>query len=328
MARIRRPTVFEQSDLRELPYMPVWVHEYLGITARLNLEQRGALFGLFLLCWMTPGCRLPREHSRIRAELGVSDVEYDRVVRPLLRAYFTSIDGHRTNKKLQHQYLRIQTEIQAKSDAGRLGGRATAQKKREKNSSGAVSLLPAEAQQRTGKQEPEPEQESISKEASQQLINEIRSVLGPGAFSDITDDDLRRVASLWLVMGAEPREIIEVVRERTAQSRRKPINSLAALTEEVRAAIARRPPAPKVSAAIAVDSLSTPETEAGRACLEEIVQSRGPVAARSWLATVIWTENSVIVGSPFEKQKIEENYGGILHRHGFSVELGSARSMH
>ena len=55
--------------MAELPFMMLWVHEHIGRTSHLDLAARGALMSLNLLCWITPGCRIPKSAAWVQQHL-------------------------------------------------------------------------------------------------------------------------------------------------------------------------------------------------------------------------------------------------------------------
>jgi uncharacterized protein YdaU (DUF1376 family) len=325
MAKTASSAPTDRSNLDELPFMPLWVMEHLGQTAVMNLEQRGAYLDLLLLCWMTPGCRLPREHARIRAEIRVSADDFNRVVLPLLRSHFPLLEGHRTNRKLQQLYIKQRGLVRRKSEAGRRGGIATALHAKKKIPSSAADLLSAETRQWPSK--PEQEQELELNLASQQLVGQIREVLGPGAAPEISDGEIERAVQRWSAKGATASKILQVIRVRTANPRPQRIRSLRALDREFDNLGETGPTAPITRQASDSYSFIQPETESGRKCLAELIEIYGPPVVAAWLREATWSDNAVVVSSPLEQQHVEMKFGRTLQKHGYSVELRTTRDL-
>lgn len=61
-----------------LPFMPLYVADYLGDTMHLSLEQHGAYLKLLMCLWRSGG-KLPNDRLKIARMLGVTPAKWDRI---------------------------------------------------------------------------------------------------------------------------------------------------------------------------------------------------------------------------------------------------------
>jgi len=294
----------------------LWVHEYLGQISHLDLAAQGALMRLSLICWITPGCRIPRNAAWIQRQLHVDRPTYNRDVRPVLKEFFQVEDGYWYSPDLRQEYAKGLAAHLRRADAGRKGGVATSLKHKGEEATQATSNASAAGQLGSSKQEPRTIFTPASKLA---LVQRIKGVLGPAASANVTDDDIERATSHWLGLGATEHEMVEVVRRQTATNRPKPIRSLRALDSEIEREIAKRNArGPSHSSA----EMTPPEGAAGD-CVRAVIDKHGLHEATAWLGAATWVGQEVIVANEFYRMRIESSFGPILHQHGFTVVVSS-----
>jgi uncharacterized protein YdaU (DUF1376 family) len=103
----------------ELPYMPLWVNDYLGKTGTLTMEQSGAYLHLLMVMWNNGGS-LPADHRKLAWLCRMSPVRWKRVIWPALNPFFTKVDldggGVLQNKRLSEE-LQKTRKIRAQKQA-------------------------------------------------------------------------------------------------------------------------------------------------------------------------------------------------------------------
>lgn len=155
------------------------------------------------------------------------------------------------------------------------------------------------------------------------LHDRVSKVLGPRG-AGITGENISFVCAEWVRAGATAEEILRVVAQHTTGGDRRPIRSLRALTRHVEDAMRARPAGPPAGAPSAPPrpprDLTRPEGRAGD-CQDAIVGAHGMAAAEAWLAGAEWTEDEVLLRTEFERAQVEQRFGGVLRRHGFSAAL-------
>lgn len=113
-----------------IPYIPLYVADYEADTAHLSLEEDGAYNRLLRLCWRTPGCSLPDDHSWIMRRLRVDQETFQRAVLPVLDEFFVvektgrgSGEARLMSPRLREEYKRVNATSKKRAEAGRKGGR-------------------------------------------------------------------------------------------------------------------------------------------------------------------------------------------------------------
>lgn len=85
-----------------LPFMPLYVADYLGDTMHLSLEQHGAYLRLLMCLWRAGG-KLPNDRLKIARMVGVSGAKWDKIS-PEVMAFFgtdgTDFWSERLNREL------------------------------------------------------------------------------------------------------------------------------------------------------------------------------------------------------------------------------------
>ena len=85
----------------ELPYMAIYVGDYIRDTRHLTTEQHGAYFLLLAEYWAKGGC-LPDDDEQLARIVGLSPAKW-RKIRPLIKAFF--YDGWR-HEVLDEQFAK------------------------------------------------------------------------------------------------------------------------------------------------------------------------------------------------------------------------------
>lgn len=173
--------------MSDLPYLPLWVSDYEAKTAHLSFEEDGAYSRLLRLAWTCPGGTLPHDDVWLMRRLRSTEEFFDRVVKPVLKEFFTVRRGRYVNDRLKHEFDTATEKTQRRKAAGKTGGEAKARKTKEKRPSNATVLL----DQCSSKSEPEPELEP--EEVS-------RVVFARGELSEVTEanlDELEASCRKW-----------------------------------------------------------------------------------------------------------------------------------
>lgn len=163
----------------DLPYLPLWVSDYEAKTAHLSFEEDGAYSRLLRLAWTCPGGTLPHDDAWLMRRLRATEEFYERVVRPVLKEFFSVRRGRYVNDRLKHEFDTALEKTARRKAAGKTGGEAKARKTKEKSPSNATVLL----EQSPSKSEPKPELEPQPEEVS-------RVVFARGELSEVTETDL------------------------------------------------------------------------------------------------------------------------------------------
>jgi uncharacterized protein YdaU (DUF1376 family) len=121
--------------------MPLFVDDYEGATTHLTLEEDGAYMRLLRLCWRTPRCTIPDDADWIMRRLRIDRQTYDRLVAPLINEFFKRARGRIFQKRLLQEFVYAVERQKKRSEAGKRGGSAKAQKTNDKTSSKRTALL-------------------------------------------------------------------------------------------------------------------------------------------------------------------------------------------
>lgn len=125
--------------MSKIPYIPIYIDDYEGHTAHLSLEEDGIYFRLIRLSWRTPGCSLPNDAKWIARRMRVSDAEYIEKIKPIITEFFTVKRGRILQKRLVSEFGKAKSNFEARSKAGKKGGRPKSLKNNETDKSGALS---------------------------------------------------------------------------------------------------------------------------------------------------------------------------------------------
>jgi uncharacterized protein YdaU (DUF1376 family) len=173
--------------MSDLPYLPLWVSDYEAKTAHLSFEEDGAYSRLLRLAWTCPGGTLPHDDAWLMRRLRATEEFYDRVVRPVLKEFFSVRRGRYVNDRLKHEFDTALEKTLRRKAAGKTGGEAKARKTKEKPPSNATVLL----EQSSSKSEPKPELEP-------EVVS--RVVFARGELSEVSEaslDELEASCRKW-----------------------------------------------------------------------------------------------------------------------------------
>jgi uncharacterized protein YdaU (DUF1376 family) len=90
----------------KLPFLPLWVRDYLVDTAHLSDAEHGRYLLLLILMWRSPHCRVPDDDDWLARRLGRTVDEIRNLFRPLINEYCKCIRGFVVQKRLIAQYER------------------------------------------------------------------------------------------------------------------------------------------------------------------------------------------------------------------------------
>lgn len=124
-----------------LPYLPLYVADYVLDTPDLTMCQHGAYLRLLMLSWITPGGTMPADDEWVRARLQATPEAFAEHVKPMLDRFFKVKRGRFVSDRLKAEYEKVQTKIAARKEAGKRGGLSKSQNAKEKAASKA-SVLP------------------------------------------------------------------------------------------------------------------------------------------------------------------------------------------
>lgn len=127
--------------MTKLPSLPLFIDDYEAATAHLSLEEDGAYSRLLRLCWRTPGCSIPDDDTWITRHMRCDTATLERVVKPILREFFTRSRSRWFQKRLRQEHAYVSALSSARRAAGRKGGNAKAQKTKATGSGKATDLL-------------------------------------------------------------------------------------------------------------------------------------------------------------------------------------------
>lgn len=131
------------------PYMPFYFGDYARDTGHLTRGEHGAYFLLLKAMW-TSGGKLPADDKKL-ARLALCTPEEWVEVREVVLPYFKRRGGVLRHKRIDVEVAKYANTSGKRSEAGRKGGRQTANKNKHVAQTNAVA----------GPQQPEPEPEGI-----------------------------------------------------------------------------------------------------------------------------------------------------------------------
>lgn len=123
--------------MSELPFMQLYVSDYLGDTRALSCEQHGAYLLLLMTMWNARGT-LP-DDDKVLARIVSLSVKKWRSIRPALMPYFDIVDGNLTNKRVTEGLRKSARQSESRASAGALGGAAKALKNKKAPLANAVA---------------------------------------------------------------------------------------------------------------------------------------------------------------------------------------------
>ena len=181
-----------------VPYMPLYVADYLGDTQHLTTEQHGAYLLLLMTMWRSGG-RLPNEPVKLARIARVHPRRWHLVGADVMN--FFDVEGDEiVQRRLEREHKKAISISQKRSVSGKLGGNAKALKSR------APAL--ANAKQMPYYSEPEP------KEAKASCPKQRKRVSYPEEFEAFwklypTDQNMGKQEALeeWLRLSPEDRKL-------------------------------------------------------------------------------------------------------------------------
>jgi uncharacterized protein YdaU (DUF1376 family) len=319
-----------------LPYMPLYVGDYLRDTARLSATQHGAYLLLLMDMWNHDGL-LPDQPSIMAAIARVDPKSWPKVWRKI-EPLFYKVDGGWRQKRLQNEVEKAASKSAKRAAAGALGGERKALKTRGTRkaiATHAAGNSQANATEVSGKRgsmpEPEPELASRASKprageaSSGSVYLNVREALGPSVL-DPDNCGLEAAVNSWLNLGADEALIVTTVRTVTAFERERPIRKLHAITPEIRKSMDAQNSGADFQELSPAQSqpIAFPEGSAGDA-LRAIVAAKGAKWAQAWMANVSWNGTDVYARSEHERLRIDQEVGHILSDHGYErVVVGRA----
>lgn len=120
--------------------MPLYIGDYARDTTHLTCVEHGAYLLLLMAMW-NGGGKLPSDDIRL-SKLTRLTVDQWRDIKPTIMEYFTKRGGTMTQKRLSKEYKKYDAKFVAQSKAGK----ATADKKRNKNKEKQPSLASEKTQ--------------------------------------------------------------------------------------------------------------------------------------------------------------------------------------
>jgi uncharacterized protein YdaU (DUF1376 family) len=131
-----------------VPFMQLYVADYLGDTRHLTTEQHGAYLLLLMTMWRSEGV-LPDDPIKLARIAGLTVSRWHKISADVL-AFFTPCEGGFTQRRLSAELAIAEEKSSKRSQSGKAGARAKALKSNKVASANASRLL---------KHSPEPEPE-------------------------------------------------------------------------------------------------------------------------------------------------------------------------
>lgn len=100
-----------------LPYMPLYVADYLADTAHLTALENGAYLMLIMNYWQR-GKELPAGDKQLARIARVTDEEWQQI-RPALEEFFEETDGAWVHNRIEHELEKVRAKSEQASNAGR-----------------------------------------------------------------------------------------------------------------------------------------------------------------------------------------------------------------
>ncbi len=111
------------------PHMPLYTADFIADTTHLEAEETGAYLMLLMIMWQSPGCRLPDIDERLRRWARCSAKKW-KSIKPVVFEYFEQdAEGFWFSPRLQAEHEKLTSMMAKRSEAGRRGGLASAQKR-------------------------------------------------------------------------------------------------------------------------------------------------------------------------------------------------------
>lgn len=115
-----------------LPYFPMYVSDFEAGAAHLDLVEDGALNRLLRQMWQTPGCSLPDDNNWIKRKMRCSEIEFERIVLPIIDEFMVRERGRVHSPRLTKEYVEAKAAYERRSKAGKKGAEIRYLKTKEK----------------------------------------------------------------------------------------------------------------------------------------------------------------------------------------------------
>lgn len=217
-----------------VPFMQLYVADYLGDTQHLTTEQHGAYLLILMAMWRAGG-QLPAEPTRLARIARVTPARWKKIAGDVL-AFFEVRDGKLTQKRLRREIEKASDISRKRSSAGARG--AAAKHLKAKNVAPANgSDLPEHDQT------PESNTTPVDIDRDRAMAEQIAAA-GGAALHEHALADLSPLAG-WLAAGADfAADVLPVIVARCRGKRRGSVRSLAYFDAALAEALERKSAAP------------------------------------------------------------------------------------
>lgn len=123
--------------MSNMPFMPLYIDNYVGDTQHLSTEQHGAYMLLLMAMWKAGG-RLPSDPAKLARIARLPRAKWVKIADDLL-AFFDEAGGEITQKRLVSELQKASEKHAKRVDAGSRGGTAKALKEKEMTTSNAIA---------------------------------------------------------------------------------------------------------------------------------------------------------------------------------------------
>jgi uncharacterized protein YdaU (DUF1376 family) len=120
-----------------VPYMPLFVADYLGDTTHLSTEEHGAYMLLLMAMWQAGG-ELPADPERLARMARMSVKRWEKIA-PVVLAYFTKSGDFLHQKRLTQERLKVGGKSAARRDAQKASVEARALKNNKTGFANAIA---------------------------------------------------------------------------------------------------------------------------------------------------------------------------------------------
>lgn len=97
------------------PYLPLFTDAWVADTHHLSRLARGTYHDLLVLIWRSPGCRVPNDPAWLGPRLGMTPVEIEFELRPIILEFCQSDGNWLTQKRLTKEFTHCNNKRRAQS---------------------------------------------------------------------------------------------------------------------------------------------------------------------------------------------------------------------
>jgi uncharacterized protein YdaU (DUF1376 family) len=91
--------------MAQFPGLTIWTDAWIADTLHLTWEKRGIYFGLLVVMWRTPGCRVPNDDQWLAGHMAMTSAEVTEKLRPNI-SVFCQTDGNLLyQKRLKKEFV-------------------------------------------------------------------------------------------------------------------------------------------------------------------------------------------------------------------------------